>query len=226
MALSHARSEASRLHASFGESSPANFLYVRSVKLLRVKLIAGFGPIAVAAQRFGVRMAKRHWQQMAEDKVLAHGNYGWGDMWERGPLSKRAKAIQKVCGELPNDLYARLKERMQDRVWFIPTLELGGTTKNLPASKIIYLSPIWEAASDKLVEYIVLHELLHVILDHRLSLDANVEAEKRINDEQETQVDEKVVELGHQNLRAEATDFIGCVKDKLGELCRPPEYEG
>jgi hypothetical protein len=161
-------------------------------------------------------MAHRIWQTMAEDRVLALGNYGWGGMFDMGPSSKRAKAVESVCRRLPDDMYERFKQRMQERVWFTPSLGLGGSTKNLPADKIIYISPIWEAAPDKLVEYVVLHEMLHVIQDHQLSLNGNDPAERKMNEEQEREVDELIVRLGFQDKRAEANDFIGDVKRRLG----------
>jgi len=161
-------------------------------------------------------MASRIWKQMAEDKVLAMGNYGWDGMYDMGPSSKRAKAVESVCRRLPDGMYERFKGRMQERVWFTPSLELGGSTKNLSADKIIYISPIWEAAPIELVEYVVLHEMLHVIQDHRLSLNGNDDAERIINDEQEREVDELVVRLGFQDKRSEASAFITGIKMLLG----------
>lgn len=161
-------------------------------------------------------MPSRTWLQMAEDRVLAIGNYGWGTMFDVGQKSKRAKAIEAVCRRLPDDMYQRFQERMQDRIWFTPSLGLGGATKNPPASKFIYVSPIWEAADDELVEYVVLHEMLHVIQDHRLSLNGNDPVERKLDQEQEQEVDRLVVELGFKDRRSEANGFIAEVKAKLG----------
>ena len=161
-------------------------------------------------------MSTRTWDQMADDKVLALGNYGWGDKSDFGRPSKRAKAVQTVCRQLPDDMYERLKNGMKDRVWFTPPMGLGGTTKNLPFQKMIYISPIWEAAPDELVEYVVLHEMLHVIQGHRLSLNVNDDTERQLNENQEQEVDRLVVELGFQDKRSQASEFIAEIKAKLG----------
>jgi len=162
-------------------------------------------------------MSQRTWQQMAEDKVLALGKYGWGDEWDDLPKPhKRADAVESICRSLSDEMYARFKERMQNRIWFTPWVGLGGTVKNLPADRIVYISPVWEAAEPALVEYVVLHEALHVIQDHQLDLNGNDLAERKINDDQEAEVDQLITSMGLQDRRAEAKAFLAETRTKLG----------
>ena len=153
---------------------------------------------------------------MDEDGVLAYGNYGWGDMWDfSSQENKRRDAIASVCQKLPEDVYQQFKQGMQDRVWFTPPIGLGGCVKEVPQRKIIYVSPIWEGAVRELIEYVVLHEMAHVILAHNTNLDRSVEADRKLDSNQEQQVDEMITRIGFANLHDEAIEFIAQVKANL-----------
>lgn len=87
-------------------------------------------------------MARRTWEQMAGDRVLALGNYGWGGPFDMTPQDERIQAVERVCGMLPEPEYQRFKTGMRNRVWFTPSLGLGDTTKDLPVDRLIYISPM------------------------------------------------------------------------------------
>lgn len=162
-------------------------------------------------------MKARHWDQLAADGVLALGRYGWGkasDLEET--LGKREKAVENLGRRLPEEFYAKFKAGMQGRVWFTPLFGIGGSTKDVPAQRIIYVSPVWEAASEELVEYIVLHEMIHVAQGHTLNLNSHDPKDRLIDERQEAEVDRIVVELGFVDRRADALQFLADLKQRLG----------
>ncbi|MGE3308994.1 MAG: methyltransferase domain-containing protein [Limisphaerales bacterium] len=106
---------------------------------------------------------------------------------EVGWNSHRLTALEEVLCRLPPAVYARLRATVGRFDWFIPgewvlgqvhpfrsTHREPGAKPEVPTqARVVYLSPVLERQDSCLVAHVVVHELAHVILEHRLSgLDA------------------------------------------------------
>ena len=154
--------------------------------------------------------------QMSEDGVLAFGNYGWGNMWSMAQPSKRRDAITRACQRCPTIFMIDSGVQCKPESGLRHRLAWEGCAKELPQRKVIYVSPIWEAADDGLVEYVVLHEMLHVILVHNTDLDRNKANERQLDEAQEQQVSDAIVQLGYPDRRSDVFQFIADIKSRLG----------
>ena len=90
----------------------------------------------------------------------------------------RHAAVVEVLCRIPAESYETLTERVDDFHWFIPPDWAGAkiypfpwTTKGKglkPYAKVIYLSPLLERRSFDIVVAVVAHELVHLVLGHKL----------------------------------------------------------
>ncbi len=100
--------------------------------------------------------------------------------------SRRHTAIKEVLQTIPEDIYKKLIDSIDDFVWFIPheytyggvhpfpttipkqTLKTGKTSNS--TSNVLYLSPTLEKDDIKwpVVVAVVAHELAHIALGHEL----------------------------------------------------------
>jgi len=132
---------------------------------------------------------------LMEDFILPV-TMGLGDVEEK---SRRDKAIIEVLQTIPEDVYKKLIDYIDDFVWFIPheytyggvhpfptttpkrTLKTGHTINT--CSKVLYLSPVLENKDIEwpVVVAVVVHELAHIALGHELT--TNLEKETIQEDE-------------------------------------------
>lgn len=128
--------------------------------------------------------------QRCRERSVCAGDGLWPDVslvQEAGWSSRRLAALEEVLCRLPPAVYDRLRAAAGRFDWFIPGEWVLGqvhgfrSTHTAPGSKpearpqarVIYLSPLLERQDSCLVMHVVVHELAHVVLDHRLSdLDA------------------------------------------------------
>ncbi len=116
---------------------------------------------------------------LMEDCILPDA--GFSDVVE---MSRRDKAIIEVLQTIPEDVYQKLSDMIDDFIWFIPhtygevhlfpttipkrTLKTGHSINS--ASKVLFLSPMLEKDDIEwsVVVAVVVHELAHIALDHEI----------------------------------------------------------
>jgi SAM-dependent methyltransferase len=96
--------------------------------------------------------------------------------------ARRLLAIEEVLTTLPPEPYQHLKAVAADFEWFVPSDTVLGQVRpfrasvkcptseapSIPWARIVYLSPLLEQQEWPVVVTVVVHELAHVILGHRL----------------------------------------------------------
>jgi SAM-dependent methyltransferase len=133
---------------------------------------------------------------------------------EVGLMSRRLRALEEVLSTLPPEPYQLLKEEAARFNWFIPSDTMLGQVRpfraavdhptedggSAPHARVVYLSPLLEQQEWPVIVTVVVHELAHVILGHRLhGLD------REAYDHQEQVVQNAVRQWGFQ-LEADQAD--------------------
>ena len=151
----------------------------------------------------------RRSQELWEQGLLPNGKYGYGHIDTTCPSNERRRiAIKNVLTTLPEEYFARFKEAMKDAAWFVPWKGLWGKAAEFPQKRvIIFLTPVLEFAEDWVIESLVVHEILHVILGHKLT-----DCTKAENDCQENEVTEVAAQLGYPDPTAELTKLFNTFK--------------
>ncbi len=126
---------------------------------------------------------------------------------ELGVESRRLQALEEVLSTLPPEPYRQLQGEAARFDWFIPGDRVLGQVHPFRAgvgaerwARVVYLSPLLEQQEWPVVVTVVVHELAHVILGHRL-----LDLDRVTYDRQEEAVRQAVREWGFQ-VEAERTD--------------------
>jgi SAM-dependent methyltransferase len=122
-------------------------------------------------------------------------------------MSRRLRALEEVLSTLPPEPYQSLKEEAARFDWFIPSGAMLGQFRSFRATvdrptadggsasqaRVVYLSPLLEQQEWPVVVTVVVHELAHVILGHRLH-----NLDRQAYDHQEQAVRNAVRDWGFQ----------------------------
>ncbi len=145
-------------------------------------------------------------------------------LWPDEPLplefrcgSRRLRGLEEVLTTLPGEPYQQLKEQVASFNWFIPSdIVLGqvhpfratvdcrtAAAGSGPWARVVYLSPLLEQQEWPVVVSVVVHELAHVILGHRLH-----DLDRETYEHQEESVRNAVREWGFQDEAERADDHM------------------
>lgn len=91
----------------------------------------------------------------------------------------RYAAVERVLRQMPEPAYAKLAEKVDEFIWFIPDAAVGAVVMPFPCTvpesedltavaKVLYLGPALERRSFDFVVACVAHELAHIVLNHEL----------------------------------------------------------
>jgi hypothetical protein len=136
--------------------------------------------------------------------LLPNGRYGYGDRWTFGVKDKRRRAIENALTKLPDRYFASFRDGQENWAWFVPWIGIWGKAAEIPHKPVIlYLSPALEFAAEWVVESVAVHEILHVVLGHKLA-----DCTKEENDRQEDEIKIIMTDLGYSDPSDELTKLF------------------